>query len=437
MNYIYNLMEMLFTVIDNFFIIYFTTKFLGRKKDIEHYEIISFFFFIILNLLTFSIEILPKYEGIITVIGVGIAILYSLICLDSKRYYRVLLPIIMFIVLGLTNVVIVNIISIVLNVPIHNLVTPGTFERYICGVLSKILLFLFGMFISVKLKKIEINLTSREWKIICLFIVATLLETIGFNLIGEQAKLSDGYKAILIVMDLLIVGISFMLYNLVLKLSEYNKKILEESMIRLQLEERSKNVKEIEKSYKQLKILEHDVKHHYTIINTLLSENRVDEAKEYMEKFIQERVIEENVPFVVNSSMVNAILSSKYTECKEKRIASSSYVIGDIPKDMEMDVSIILANLIDNAIEASEKIENPAIRLEIFKDKNYLNIIVKNKILTSVLNKNPELNTSKVNKKKHGIGKLSIKSTVDRYNGIIDYYEEDNNFIVNVGLKLN
>ena len=63
-----------------------------------------------------------------------------------------------------------------------------------------------------------------------------------------------------------------------MKISRYNKKLLEESLIRVQLEENAKNIADIDKYYRNLKILEHDVKHHYTIIDTMLSENKIDEA---------------------------------------------------------------------------------------------------------------------------------------------------------------
>jgi signal transduction histidine kinase len=168
---------------------------------------------------------------------------------------------------------------------------------------------------------------------------------------------------------------------------------------------------------------------------TMLLDNNVDEAKKYMKNLMEKNIAVTNLPIVVNSSMINAILSSKFSECKDKDIECKARVTGDISKDMEMDICIILANIIDNAIKASEKEDEPYIGLEMYREKNYLNIIVENKISESVLHANPKLTTSKKDKKKHGLGLLSVKSTVERYGGMLDCYEKDNKFVVKVVLK--
>ena len=108
----------------------------------------------------------------------------------------------------------------------------------------------------------------------------------------------------------------------------------------------------------------------------------------------------------------------------------------EIEKNMEMDVCIILANIVDNAIRACEEVDNPTMGLEIYRDKNYLNIILDNKVAHSVLSDNPKLSTTKKDKKKHGIGILSVKSTAEKYNGMLNFYEKGDKFTVHVVLKI-
>ena len=65
-------------------------------------------------------------------------------------------------------------------------------------------------------------------------------------------------------------------------------------------------------------------------------------------------------------------------------------------------MSILISNLLDNAIEGCNGADTPMIELIISRQKTFLYIIVKNTISDSVLSANPRLATSKVNKSAHG-----------------------------------
>lgn len=95
---------------------------------------------------------------------------------------------------------------------------------------------------------------------------------------------------------------------------------------------------------------------------------------------------------------------------------------------------VILSNLLDNAIEASEKINEPKIEIILSQKKSYYTIIVRNKIENSVLEENAELTTSKPDKESHGIGIQGIKEIVTRYNGMMEYYEKDMWFTASIWL---
>ena len=60
------------------------------------------------------------------------------------------------------------------------------------------------------------------------------------------------------------------------------------------------------------------------------------------------------------------------------------------------------------------------------------NIICKNKIDESVLEKNPNLVSDKGDLIHHGLGIVEIKNTISKYDGIIDFLEEDGYFVVHI-----
>ena len=93
-----------------------------------------------------------------------------------------------------------------------------------------------------------------------------------------------------------------------------------------------------------------------------------------------------------------------------------------------MDFTAVLTNLLDNAIEACEKEEMKELHVLVSQKRGYEAIVVKNRIAYSVLAHNPELVSYKKDKKAHGMGVLQVKHIVDKYEGIFDFYEENNFF---------
>lgn len=94
--------------------------------------------------------------------------------------------------------------------------------------------------------------------------------------------------------------------------------------------------------------------------------------------------------------MLNAVVNAKFNDAQSKGIDTSLRLVVQIPHDLEFDLSIMLSNLLDNAIEACEKNpSNAQILLTISEEAGYYRIVVRNTIAASVLKKNQELKTEK------------------------------------------
>ena len=89
----------------------------------------------------------------------------------------------------------------------------------------------------------------------------------------------------------------------------------------------------------------------------------------------------------------------------------------------------------DNAIEASLNVNFPQITVSIRNEKNYLCIVIRNRIENSVLEENGQLLTTKADKSKHGLGVYSISQIVDKYDGMKTYYEKNGYFVADIWLK--
>ena len=131
---------------------------------------------------------------------------------------------------------------------------------------------------------------------------------------------------------------------------------------------------------------------------------------------------------------IDNIVNFKLNEASNKSININ--VLANVPYDInisEFYIVSILGNLIQNAIEANEKIEhNRFIDLEIKYKLNKLFITISNRFDRNIKIKNNKLISTKNNKFEYGIGMENIYNFVKKYNGELLYNYKDDIFIVEI-----
>ena len=189
---------------------------------------------------------------------------------------------------------------------------------------------------------------------------------------------------------------------------------------------------EIERLHENTRRLKHDMKNHIMVIASYLSNNEIENAKEYLSVMLDN--LNKVYSYVsTGNSVMNYIINSKLEYAHEKGIEVKAE-IENLPfkRIGSVDFSALLGNVLDNAIEASLNVKDPFIYVGILKKRGYDTILIKNRINTSVLDSNPKLNSTKDNLQYHGYGIKQIKEITEKYDGIIDIYEENNMFCVNI-----
>ena len=129
---------------------------------------------------------------------------------------------------------------------------------------------------------------------------------------------------------------------------------------------------------------------------------------------------------------MNAILNSKYQEAREKGIVFV-VKINDLSnlRIEDEDIVLILSNLLNNAIEASEQCEKPVIKMKFVKDEHQIIISVANTYSREpVIEGNRYITTKTEEADRHGIGLENIKETVEKYDGSCVIRHDDKNFKV-------
>ena len=140
-----------------------------------------------------------------------------------------------------------------------------------------------------------------------------------------------------------------------------------------------------------------------------------------------------------NNEALSTVLTEKSATCLHEKIPFT-VVSCEHPLEFmrELDLYTLFANLLDNAIEASRKLEpsRRSITLAIKCSQGFLSIHQENYFDGKIQRAGPELLTTKADSTAHGFGFQSMSQIVEQYHGIINYKTNEDVFSVNILIPL-
>ena len=171
------------------------------------------------------------------------------------------------------------------------------------------------------------------------------------------------------------------------------------------------------------------------LLATLLEQKKYSEATEFFNNY---RVVNNNVlnASSTGNSIIDVILFREKMKAEEAHIPFESQVI--VPSQLHIsavDISSVLFNLLDNALEASLNVKEPGVFLTVRKEQNYILISVENKVERIVLQENPLLTTTKSDNMLHGNGIKIVKQIAAQNGGELKYDQQGKRFRARVMLK--
>jgi len=198
--------------------------------------------------------------------------------------------------------------------------------------------------------------------------------------------------------------------------------------------------KSIEEMFDTMKAQKHDFNNYISTIYGLIYLNKITDAKEYL-KSLAERISFNSRIIDINHPIVAALINVKMEKAARENIDMEIDVSipSELPYDL-IDITVVLGNLLDNAIEACLKKENDEryIFVNIYIKGTYLVIKIVNSktIQVSVCKESEERYTSKEDSDNHGYGLFNIKQVVKKYDGLIKIEDLENEFSVRIALPV-
>ena len=221
-------------------------------------------------------------------------------------------------------------------------------------------------------------------------------------------------------------------------LAERQKHFVEEQQVKAM----KMRLEEAENFYGSIRKVRHEMKNHMANIKGLAGAGEYGEIEDYIRR-MDETMQELEYKYVTGNAVTDVIINDKCRRAEKAgiRFDADFRYGGEIPV---FDMGIILNNLLDNAIEACEKLETGKgfVRLSLKRKKQFLILYVENSFdgAVPVSKGSPLPPTTKQSIlpgiiTEHGIGLENVRDIAERYFGGVNIKVKGDVFHVTVMLQ--
>ena len=403
--------------------------FLGFKNK-KYKWLKSCAFFAVLFVNGFFLTQINNYSDIAPVIDIFLFLIYSFVFMKGKAWEKILAAVIPTVTAFPVSMTAINIFSALAGNNRAEALVGGSMRLYVLFFSKTALLVITE--ILIKSRKQTTFALSRCQQIIRLscFFISFIITSIIWNISRKQDENAFLYAVIF----MLIAFLNILLYVLMCKMQKNYITKEEYNLLKTSLFAQEKLAFETKERYIEMRALRHDIKHCFTALAALISDNKPDEAMAYIENIVKQQIAPAVTGINTESAVIDAAVNSKISLAAKKGIAIKCMIDVRFIEINDVDISILLSNLLDNAIEGCD-LSDPNISLDMETKGTFIYIAVKNKIASSVLKDNPELKTIKKDKREHGFGIKSIKSIAEKYNGNVEFNEKNGYFVAQVWIN--
>lgn len=339
-----------------------------------------------------------------------------------KKIYIIIFYIV---ILKSTSMLTTSILNIIFSLSYYNI--PNIILTRIIGMTT---INLFSLLISaiisrVYSKKIK-NLPIKYWLYIIFCPIFSFIILLVLDRLLIEYNLTNLWFTILPIMGL--IYINFITLNL---FEDYYNRLEIETMKELE-KKASENYKILENNEQEVRKLKHDMNNNILVLKNLIDTNNIDTAKEYLNE-LSIKIGKVSSTVYTKNYTLDSVLN---IEAKKAQLYDISYKVSIISSHeifiSSIDISTILCNALDNAIEGAKDSKKKLIYISIEIKKDRIYIIIQNSISET---ENINLISNKQDKKQHGYGLKNIKEIVNKYEGYIDFKIDEDIFILDIKLE--
>lgn len=294
-------------------------------------------------------------------------------------------------------------------------------------IIIKIIGYIFMLFISnFKMIRNNIKVSTIQWLSIFIIPVGTSILVLIMLTNDYASNVNQSIMSILII--LVINVLVFYFYDEIMK--SYDAKF-EKALLTQQNNAYIKQLEIINQSKENLKTFRHDIKNHALSLKYHIDNGDIESASEYLDNIFN--FIDYSKEYAKSGNTeIDSIINYKMDLAEQHNIKSKVEL--KVPEKLNInsfDLSIIIGNLLDNAIEASSKAEDKFINISVELDRSVLYISLYNSYDGNLKFEGGKLSTTK-KIEHHGLGLNSVEKSIEKYNGAINIHHDKKVFYVDV-----
>ena len=423
------LIEILTNLFDSFIGTYFVLRMnKGRVKESRAFYPIALLCFAISTAFLFVNVFSVMHTVVITLILLGYAF-----SLKGHTVISAVLSVVIYeLTLALASASIIFLLSNLFGIEIAAIGAGFSLERCLLLLSCKIILG------TVLLLVMKFYTPEQYFKLIdfVLYLVAPIITIITistFLSLSINAQVEQYYILFAGCSIGLVVTNVFALLLFIKQTKNEKEKHEMQMVVRLQEAELLRH-NDSQKHYEAVRILRHDIKEQILYVKQLVEKGELGLASEHIEKL--ENIVNDTNEMVCSGNrIIDCILYSKITIHRDIRFIVTG-TIGDLSSIGDVELVSLFTNMLDNAIEATEKQDEKLIEISFSLIGGFQNISCKNPARDFDIESNPELKSTKEDKMHHGYGIKSMKRAVQAANGMIEFYTEDGYFICHAAFPI-
>lgn len=291
-------------------------------------------------------------------------------------------------------------------------------EYFIGVILSTICCYILVISLKKFLFHAKIQEVSTKYNMILLLVPVSSMAMIDIML-EISRYIPDNRKIWLAILFIILLSINLVVFILYFKIIENSILKRENSVYEKQVELYEKHQQEKEMSMLQLRNIKHNIKNHFIMIYSFIKNKKYTEAMNFIEQQLNQELSNKNEVSNTGNLVVDSMLNYFYATSLKKEIEFK--INTSIPIQFSfkgVDISLILGNILDNALEAAEKSDKKFISITLKYNRGNLLITVCNSYNGVIkIDKNGNLMTQKIDKDNHGIGLKTVRKAIEKYHG--------------------
>jgi len=413
---IYNLVYILSSIFMTYTIYKFMKIFYSEKNTNTKIEIGSYILYFIITTIVYLFIKLPIVL-IISNLGLFFMLTFNYKSSLKKRILTVLL---IYVILICVEMLIVVATGYLRLAPLIKSDYKSILGIIVIRIVSYLASLIIGSYKSICQGDI---IPNTYWFCILIIPIGTLYILVTIFMNGELKPIT------ILISTTLVLLINFATFYMYDEISRILIDKADKMFIQQQNKYYENQLELMKASLKANKTIKHDLKNHMTSLYVLAEEEKKKELLEYLSGMIE---VSDNKEGFANTGniVIDSIINFKLQGSDKEEIDINVNL--NIPEELKIpsfDVTIILGNLLDNALNAVKNLEEGRyINIMMKYTRGRLIVKMENSFNGTITKEKGRIITSHMDKKNKGLGLESVKTVLEKYNGTIEFKYNDKEF---------